>query len=118
MVMITCCHEDPASVTPAQGRPAGEAFCEFSSAEDLSTAMQKHRQSMGSRYIELFESTPQEMMQVSAMPGIVTGYYELTIVFMVQGMHGQMGGMNPMQMMMQMQQMQQMQQLQQLQQPQ
>ena len=38
-------------------RPTGEAFVEFVSAEEAGRAMEKHKQHMGSRYVELFRVT-------------------------------------------------------------
>ncbi|KAK9123517.1 hypothetical protein Sjap_013119 [Stephania japonica] len=43
------------------GRPTGEAFVEFLSAEDSKNAMSKDRMSLGSRYIELFPSSHEEL---------------------------------------------------------
>ncbi|OMP07148.1 hypothetical protein COLO4_07582 [Corchorus olitorius] len=45
----------------ADGRASGEAYVEFRSAEDSKAAMVKDRKVLGSRYIELFPSTPDEM---------------------------------------------------------
>lgn len=42
------------------GRPSGTAFVEFQTAEDAQVAMSKDRQMMGTRYIEIFASTPEE----------------------------------------------------------
>uniref|UniRef100_A0A7N0TIK1 RRM domain-containing protein n=1 Tax=Kalanchoe fedtschenkoi TaxID=63787 RepID=A0A7N0TIK1_KALFE len=44
-----------------EGRPSGDAFVKFASAEDSKAAMVKDRMSVGSRYVELFPSTPEEM---------------------------------------------------------
>ncbi|KAJ7959754.1 Heterogeneous nuclear ribonucleoprotein F [Quillaja saponaria] len=44
-----------------EGRPTGEAYVEFESAEDSKAAMAKDRMTLGSRYIELFPSSPSEM---------------------------------------------------------
>lgn len=41
----------------SEGRPTGEAFVEFASAEDSKAAMVKDRMTLGSRYIELFPSS-------------------------------------------------------------
>ncbi|GMH34503.1 hypothetical protein BSKO_02337 [Bryopsis sp. KO-2023] len=43
------------------GRPSGVAFVEFRTAEDAQHALSKDRQMMGTRYIEIFASTPEEL---------------------------------------------------------
>ncbi|XP_038694996.1 heterogeneous nuclear ribonucleoprotein H3-like isoform X2 [Tripterygium wilfordii] len=45
----------------AEGRPTGEAFVEFANAEDSKAAMAKDRMTLGSRYIELFPSSVEDM---------------------------------------------------------
>ncbi|KAL5831944.1 hypothetical protein ACOSQ3_017362 [Xanthoceras sorbifolium] len=45
----------------SDGRPTGEAFVEFANAEDSRAAMSKDRMTLGSRYIELFPSSHEEM---------------------------------------------------------
>ncbi|KAF8398374.1 hypothetical protein HHK36_017301 [Tetracentron sinense] len=44
-----------------EGRPTGEAFVEFASAEESKAAMAKDRMTLGSRYIELFPSSLEEL---------------------------------------------------------
>ncbi|XP_057509318.1 uncharacterized protein LOC130791968 isoform X1 [Actinidia eriantha] len=44
-----------------KGRPTGEAFVGFASAEDSKAAMAKNRMTIGSRYIELFASSLDEL---------------------------------------------------------
>lgn len=46
----------------SEGRPSGEAFVEFDTAEDSKSAMEMDRKMLGSRYVELFPSTPKEML--------------------------------------------------------
>ena len=47
------------------GRPTGDAFVLFASEADASKALKKHcKESIGSRYIELYKSTPVEVTQV------------------------------------------------------
>ncbi|GJD12630.1 Epithelial splicing regulatory protein 1 [Galdieria sulphuraria] len=44
------------------GHPIGEAFVEFASEDALNKALQRHKQMMGKRYIELFRSSLMEML--------------------------------------------------------
>ncbi|KAH6947129.1 hypothetical protein HPB50_017181 [Hyalomma asiaticum] len=53
-------------VRKPDGRATGDAFVLFDSEEVASRALHKHRQLIGSRYIELFRSTTAEVQQVSA----------------------------------------------------
>jgi len=43
------------------GRPSGEAYVELASADDMSRALEKNKQHMGKRYIEVFPSKKSEM---------------------------------------------------------
>merc|ERR1719277_2132799 len=43
------------------GRPSGEAYVELASADDMSKALDKNKQHMGKRYIEVFPSKKSEM---------------------------------------------------------
>jgi len=45
------------------GRPSGEGFVEFKTEVDAIAAMAKHRHHMTHRYIELFRSSPEELMR-------------------------------------------------------
>ncbi|KAF6158582.1 hypothetical protein GIB67_040096 [Kingdonia uniflora] len=45
----------------SDGRPTGEAFVEFTSEEDSKAAMAKDRMTLGSRYIELFPSSNEDL---------------------------------------------------------
>lgn len=47
----------------ASGRPTGEAYVEFLSEEAQLEAMKRHKEHMGSRYIELFKSTKADLLQ-------------------------------------------------------
>lgn len=49
-------------VMGATDRPTGEAFVEFVSPEEAARAMERHRQNIGSRYIELFRATKSEAL--------------------------------------------------------
>lgn len=54
--------EDSIHITSmSDGRPTGEAFVEFASAEDSEAAMEKDRKTLGSRYIELFASSQEDL---------------------------------------------------------
>lgn len=48
-------------VLNSEGRPSGEAYAVFANAEDSKEAMTKDRMTLGSRYIELFPSSHEEM---------------------------------------------------------
>lgn len=52
-------------VRKPDGRATGDAFVLFASEEDSGKALSKHREIIGSRYIELFRSTTAEVQQVS-----------------------------------------------------
>ena len=51
-------------VTQVDGRATGDAFVLFATDEDANIALSKHRELIGSRYIELFKSTTAEVQQV------------------------------------------------------
>lgn len=52
-------------VKKPDGRATGDAFVLFANEEDVSKALSKHRELIGTRYIELFRSTTAEVQQVS-----------------------------------------------------
>jgi hypothetical protein len=52
-------------VKKPDGRATGDAFVLFAQEEDAALALSKHRELIGSRYIELFRSTTAEVQQVS-----------------------------------------------------
>lgn len=58
-------------VKKADGRATGDAFVLFQSEEMASRALQKHREVIGSRYIELFRSTTAEVQQVSVIKQVL-----------------------------------------------
>ncbi|ELT87306.1 hypothetical protein CAPTEDRAFT_189098 [Capitella teleta] len=51
-------------VHQADGRATGDAFVLFANDDDATRALSKHRESIGTRYIELFKSTTAEVQQV------------------------------------------------------
>ena len=53
------------------GRSTGDAFVLFPTEEESAKALKKHREMMGSRYIELFKSTTAEVQQVSVKVGLI-----------------------------------------------
>ena len=52
-------------VRKPDGRATGDAFVLFNEEEDADKALRKHKQNIGSRYIELFRSTSAEVQQVN-----------------------------------------------------
>lgn len=48
----------------SDGRASGDALVLFDNDRDLEHAMEKNRQSMGSRYVELYKSTLKEFQMV------------------------------------------------------
>lgn len=52
-------------VRKPDGKATGDAFVLFSQEDDAAKALSKHRELIGSRYIELFRSTTAEVQQVS-----------------------------------------------------
>ena len=55
------------------GRPSGEAFLEVASATMQQAALQRHRQQMGSRYIELFPASKGDALHAMQQNGYYTG---------------------------------------------
>lgn len=51
-------------VKKPDGRATGDAFVLFSNEDDAPKALSKHRELIGTRYIELFRSTTAEVQQV------------------------------------------------------
>lgn len=51
-------------VKKLDGRATGDAFVLFAEESDAPKALAKHRELIGSRYIELFRSTTAEVQQV------------------------------------------------------
>ncbi|XP_023015742.1 heterogeneous nuclear ribonucleoprotein H [Leptinotarsa decemlineata] len=59
--------------TSREGRPSGEAFVEFEDVEDLEAAVQKDREHIGNRYIEVFKVNKAEMDWVIKRSGPTYG---------------------------------------------
>lgn len=53
-------------VHQVDGRATGDAFVLFATEDDANIALGKHRELIGTRYIELFKSTTAEVQQVSS----------------------------------------------------
>lgn len=53
----------------SDSRPTGEAYVEFDSPEDSKSAMSKDRMTLGSRYIELFPSSREELEEAVSRGG-------------------------------------------------
>ncbi|CAI5479761.1 unnamed protein product [Closterium sp. Yama58-4] len=60
-------------MTGHNDRPTGEAFVEFASSEEAGRAMERHRQHMGNRYIELFRVSKSEAL-VAVQGGSLAGF--------------------------------------------
>jgi len=45
------------------GRASGQAFVQFTNAEDVAKALKKNRESMGHRYVEIFESSTEDVVR-------------------------------------------------------
>jgi len=59
-------------VKKPDGRATGDAFVLFAKEEDAVKALSKHRDCIGSRYIELFRSTTAEVQQVNLSVKLMT----------------------------------------------
>lgn len=71
-------------------QPTGEAYVEFSSLEDREKAMQKDRQHIGGRYVELFRVGRGEM--IAALEHFVGGYLNAQMGTMSLGPGAAYGG--------------------------
>lgn len=56
------------------GRPTGEAYVEFPSEDAQKAAMKRHKELIGTRYIELFNSTKSDLLQAIQQNKYVLGY--------------------------------------------
>ena len=61
------------------GRATGDAFVLFKEEGDGEKALQKHKEIIGSRYIELFRSTTAEVQQVNTLHNAGTKHYNTTL---------------------------------------
>ena len=57
-------HNGVMIVRYSDGRASGDALVLFDSDRDLDRALEKNRQSMGSRYVELYRSSLKEFQMV------------------------------------------------------
>lgn len=60
-ITITPLTADDVHLISEYGRPAGTAFVDFQTPQDAQLAMSKDKQMMGTRYVELFPSSRQEL---------------------------------------------------------
>ena len=67
-------------VRKPDGRPTGDAFVLFETEDIAVCSLQKHRELIGSRYIELFRSTTAEVQQVCACVCVHVYFIIITIV--------------------------------------
>lgn len=51
----------------SEGKNTGDAFVLFPNEDEAAKALTKHKQRIGSRYIELFKSTTSEIQQVNSI---------------------------------------------------
>ncbi|KAL4432818.1 hypothetical protein ABPG77_008144 [Micractinium sp. CCAP 211/92] len=54
------------------GRPTGEAYVELASEEALAAALARHKEKIGARYIEIFQSSKGDMFQAVQQHGYFT----------------------------------------------
>ncbi|KRY01086.1 Heterogeneous nuclear ribonucleoprotein F [Trichinella pseudospiralis] len=69
-----------------EGRPSGEAYLEFGSADDVDKALRHHREHMGQRYIEVFMSKRSEMEYVLQRSGKPFGLGTMENVVRLRGL--------------------------------
>lgn len=61
--LLACCLCCSVHIITDYGRPTGVALVEFASAADASTGLSKDKQMMGTRYIEVFPSSREELQR-------------------------------------------------------
>lgn len=75
------------------GRPTGECYVEFQTEEAQRDTLKKHKEAIGSRYIELFVSTKVDMFQAIQQNRMILGYSNRRRWMQQQGFGpGGMGG--------------------------
>jgi len=57
-----------------EGRPSGEAYVGFTNDDDYNHSKQKHKQNMGSRYIEVYDSSVEDMNHAKGINSYDGGY--------------------------------------------
>ena len=62
------------------GRPTGDAFVLFENAEHGKLALAKHRQTIGKRYVELFQTNRQEITQAFARHTLPSNLLSFTAI--------------------------------------
>lgn len=68
-------------VKKPDGRATGDAFVLFADEDDAPKALSKHRDLIGTRYIELFRSTTAEVQQVKMFKISLNNYILLKNCF-------------------------------------
>ena len=66
--------ESTVFTTTSDGRPTGEAYVEFMSEEQAMSAMSRHGERIGSRYIELFRGTRADLVNSQKAHGAGTSH--------------------------------------------
>ena len=66
--------ENTVFTTTSDGRPTGEAYVEFRSEEQAMSAMSRHGERIGSRYIELFRGTRADLVNSQKAHGAATSH--------------------------------------------
>eukprot|EP00245_Coleochaete_scutata_P014153 TRINITY_DN5962_c0_g1_i1.p1 TRINITY_DN5962_c0_g1~~TRINITY_DN5962_c0_g1_i1.p1 ORF type:complete len:458 (-),score=101.37 TRINITY_DN5962_c0_g1_i1:1011-2384(-) len=66
-------------------RPTGEAYVEFTSTDEATRAMERHRNNIGARYIELFRSSKSEMlMSLGGLAGFGMQQMDPSVLMLLQ----------------------------------
>jgi epithelial splicing regulatory protein 1/2 len=67
-------------VKKMDGRATGDAFVLFETEDMAAKALQKHRELIGSRYIELFRSSTAEVQEVSKTNIIIASFTTRSVI--------------------------------------